>query len=239
MTSESHAADVYFNELISRVDRVIGEDARILKPPIHIQILSEHSLTSTCTGCCPLRCNATYDHLSVPKRRYLFVFSLALQAMMTGVYTFFLNEGVADFSQGGGWCLITIMYQSAYWLVRSGLRRPDMTGFGDEKWVWFTAFLSFCTLMFTIWSWVFISDKKVIPLAVHLLWIIYYTQWLVELIILVICMKTESRCLITIGDEAEYMKQNGLADDIFIENYIPPDNIDNEIPSVMPSTIDI
>ena len=93
--------------------------------------------------------------------------------------------------------------------------------------------------MFTIWSWVFISDKKVIPLAVHLLWIIYYTQWLVELIILVICMKTESRCLITIGDEAEYMKQTGLADDIFIENYIPPDNIDNEIPSVMPSTIDI
>jgi hypothetical protein len=230
-------ADTYFNDLLTRVDRVIDQNQGE-KPSISKQLLSEHSLTA------PF-CKAKYDFLSISKRQFLFSTSLFLIALCTGIYGSGLARGYEDYSTGGGWCIVTVMYQSWYWLLRTCLRRPDKTGHGSNWWyaLWFLWFIMLFGLM---GSWVTVGGietgdarQKTQSACLGLLGLVYSTQWAVELVLLFLLMKMDSRCLTTTGDDTDYLIATGLAEDEYAMPYKPPQKDELTPVDIMPSTIDI
>ena len=221
--------DEYFNSLMSRVDRAIAGEIPH-RPAFYKQLLSQHSWTGIC-------CKAPYDHLTQSKRRYLLFYSFMSYWLFCGIYSAMLigGEPITTFDYGGAYFIVTLVFQTFFWLVRSALRRPDKFG---PDWYWPSLFFVFLMFTGSTSTWAICStEKTLIEANWNLFGAVVGTEWLIELLLLVVFIKMDVTILTTVGDNSEYLKEAGIAEDEYVEDYVPPTS--DPSTGVMPSTVDL
>jgi hypothetical protein len=229
MAADPQDDDEYFNSLMSRVDRAIAGEIPH-RPAFYKQLLSQHSWTGIC-------CKAPYDHLTQSKRRYLLFYSFMSYWLFCGIYSAMLigGEPITTFDYGGAYFIVTLVFQTFFWLVRSALRRPDKFG---PDWYWPSLFFVFLMFTGSTSTWAICStEKTLIEANWNLFGAVVGTEWLIELLLLVVFIKMDVTILTTVGDNSEYLKEAGIAEDEYVEDYVPPTS--DPSTGVMPSTVDL